>query len=42
MTGKKHMTPGNFFREYKKKMHIEEKCLKETKPILILIARIYE
>ena len=29
------MTPGNYFREYeKKKMHIEEKCLKGTKLIL--------
>ena len=28
------MTPGSCFREYEKKMQIEEKCSKRTKPIL--------
>ena len=31
------MTAGNCFREYEKKIQIEEKCLKRTKPILTLI-----
>lgn len=27
------MTPGNCFREFEKKMQIDEKCLRRTKPI---------
>lgn len=28
------MTPGNCFKEFEKKMQIDEKCLRRTKPIL--------